>query len=122
LLPVVSSRPPNLLASAIRIAPRQRDCRFSSVVSVARPANSGAAHREATERRFDRDGSSRRTPSARACSSARSLLRPEVKREGSRTAGDVPGAERIHGDCQHQGRIDATGKPQPGALEAVLAQ
>jgi hypothetical protein len=43
LLPVVSTMEPNLLDSAISSVPRMRACRFSSVVSSARPANCGAS-------------------------------------------------------------------------------
>ena len=43
LLPVVTTIEPNLLDIAMSSVPRMRDCRFSSVVSSARPSKLGAS-------------------------------------------------------------------------------
>src|SRR5712671_3972773 len=61
---------PNLLESAIRVTPRARLCRFSSVMSGARPANCGASIAPKACIAGSIETVSRRTASRRAHSDA----------------------------------------------------
>jgi hypothetical protein len=55
LLPVVTTIEPNLLEIAIRMTPRARLCRFSSVMPSSVPSNiSPSADEEALDRLLDR--------------------------------------------------------------------
>ena len=65
LLPVVSTSAPVLFESAISVTPRSRDCRFSSVTSGARPANSGASSFEKPFVHAADGNHSKRIPSCR---------------------------------------------------------
>ena len=85
MFPVVSTISPNLLDRAMRIVPRMRAWRFSSVVSAARPSNGPSRVRPNAANASPIERSRHRMPrfEARACAS--STLSREVNGDDSVT-------------------------------------
>ena len=97
-----------------------RACRFSSVMSGARPANTGASARVvAADHVADRNGLEPDAERARQLVGVvERVARGVLGRH--RDADHVRGPERVDGDRGGQRRIDAAREPEHHGLEAVL--
>ena len=111
---------PSLLEIAIRITPRMRDWMFSSVVSGARLANTGASMWWKASTAGSIGTSSRRMPEQGGAGGGIVEAVARGVARGHHHRVDALGPERIDRDRGREGRVDAARQAEHHAGEAVL--
>ncbi len=120
LLLVVSTTWPNLFDSAISSVPRQRACRFSSVVSIGVPAKQRG---QSGFKRLHLGGNFNHIVAhAQAIGHGLGIFPADVGRvgRGHHHRAHALRAQGIDGNGQHQGRINAARQAQQHAGKAVF--